>query len=515
MPEIMDGSPSTITTTTGKPPQISEMFQKFALAFKTKTFEFFADDEEHDPSDSEGFALLDSTEDFITDQKVVVIKPDRPPNALQQSPLKSPKFSAESSLTGTQVTKREQSHNLLPKPTEKKCLVNTQLTQTLISSIFATVSSFEASYLQLQTAHVPFVEENIKAADRALVSHLQRLSDSKQFYRDVCKNPDFIGTEEDSAIGSCLEHQVQENQSKLRTLETVSNRLQEEIDQKGSQVADLRKQLGEIRKCNSKLSKKLSNNLNSSFDVLVTVEVFDSMLHDAYRATHKFTKILIDLMRKAGWDLDLAANSVYHDIDYAKKGHNRYSFLSYVCLGMFRGFDLEGFGLVDNEVMCNGHDLDSSKTSSSLKQLLEHVSSNPLELISMNHNCEFAKFCERRYQELIHPTMESSIFSNLDQNEAVLNSWRSLSVFYESFVNMASSIWMLHKLAFSFDPVVDIFQVERGVDFSIVYMEDVTRRSNLAGKTRAKVGFTVVPGFKVGRTVIQSQVYLCGMKCME
>jgi hypothetical protein len=82
-------------------------------------------------------------------------------------------------------------------------------------------------------------------------------------------------------------------------------------------------------------------------------------------------------------------------------------------------------------------------------------------------------------------------------------------MFYESFVNMSSSVWTLHKLAFSFDPVVDIFQVERGVDFSTVYMEDVTRRCTMPNKTRLKVGFTVVPGFKIGRTVIQSQVYLC------
>lgn len=511
----MDESCSLITTTpAAKPPQISEMFQKFAIAFKAKTFEFFADeddhDHDHDPSDSEGFTLLDSAEDFITDQKVVVIKPDRPHDVPQQSPSLIPK----SSLTETQATEFEPSCNLSSKSTVTNRLVNTQLANTLISSIFATVSSFEASYLQLQTAHVPFVEENIKAADRALVSHLQRLSDFKQFYKDVCKNPDFIGAEEDLAIGSCLEHRVQENQSKLRTLEIVSNRLQEEIDAKDSQVAALRKQLGEISKCNSKLSGKLSNNLSSSFDVLLTVRVFDSLLHDVCRAAHKFTKILIDLMKKAGWDLDLAANSVYRDINYAKKGHNQYALLSYVCLGMFRGFDLEGFGLVENEVACNGHDMDSSKASSSMKILLELASSNPLEMISRNRNCEFSRFCERKYQELIHPTMEMSIFSNLDRNEVVLNSWRSLSVFYESFVNMAGSIWMLHKLGFSFDPQVDIFQVERGVDFSMVYMEDVTR-SKLVGKTRAKVGFTVVPGFKVGRTVIQSQVYLCGLKCTE
>ncbi|OMP00630.1 hypothetical protein COLO4_12511 [Corchorus olitorius] len=389
----MDGYPAP---TTPKPPQISEMFQKFALAFKTKTFEFFADEENNggnNLSDSDGFSLLDSTEDFITDQKVVVIKPDPPPNS-------------SSSV----------------KKSFQRRTIDTQMADSLISSVFAAVSSFESSYLLLQTSHVPFVEESVMAADRALVSHLQRLSDLKRFYRELRKNPNF---EDGLSLGSCLEAQVQENQSKLRTLETVSNRLQEEIDEKDNEVSSLRKKLAEIQWANTKLSKKLS-----------------------------------------------------------------------------------GFGLSENESLCNGND-----ATSSLKQLLEHVSSNPMELLSRNQNCEYSRFCEKKYQELIHPTMESSIFSNLDQNEVVLNSWRSLSIFYESFVNMASSIWTLHKLAFSFDPVVEIFQVERGADFSMVYMEDATKRYNLPGQSRVKVGFTVVPGFKIGRTVIQSQVYLSGLKC--
>ena len=55
MPEI-DGS--------SKPPQIYEMFQKFSLAFKAKTFEFFADEE---AEDADGLSLLDSTEEVIID----------------------------------------------------------------------------------------------------------------------------------------------------------------------------------------------------------------------------------------------------------------------------------------------------------------------------------------------------------------------------------------------------------------------------------------------------------------
>ncbi|CAL5382752.1 unnamed protein product [Camellia sinensis] len=453
-----------------KPPQISEMFQKFALAFKTKTFEFFAEEDESvtagaatDGEDGDGFTLLDSAEEFITDQKVVVIKPDQ-----------THKSSAS-------------------KPSSPIRTIDTQFAETLISSLFATISSFEAYYLQLQTAHSPFDEDTIKAADKALVSHLQRLSDFRNWFRNFRKNPNCIL---DFPIGSCSEAQVQENQSKLRALDTVFNRLQSEIDDKDTKVLALRQELDKIHKSNSKLSKKLLNSSsnskpssNSPMEVLLTIQVFDSMLREACRSLHSFTKLLIDLMKKAGWDLDLASNSVHSEIDYAKKGHSRYAFLSYVSLGMFRGFDSENFGLDLNGIVCNGNNSNSEKNSS-LKQLIEHVTCNPMEVLSKNPSCEFSRFCEKKYQHLIHPSMESSIFINLDQNEVVLNSWKSLSAFYESFVKMSSSIWLLHKLAYSFNPIVEIFQVERGIDFSMVYMEDVTKKGVFPGKGRPKVGFT-------------------------
>uniref|UniRef100_A0A1J3H9I0 Uncharacterized protein n=1 Tax=Noccaea caerulescens TaxID=107243 RepID=A0A1J3H9I0_NOCCA len=482
------------------PPQFSTMFQKLAMAVKTKTYEFFTEDGERVgvDSDAEGFSLLDSAEDFITDQKVVVLKPDRPLSAKTPSPGSPAKSPSSDPQT-----------KILVKPNQAKLSqvrkLDTQMGSSLISSVFATVSSFEASYLQLQAAHAPFAEESVKAADRALVSNLQKLSDLKQFCRNYRQSLDF---EPDLAIGSCLESRVQENQSKLRALETVSNRLQAEMDAKDLQVWSLRNKLGEIQKSNSKLSKRLSANSNSSSstDVLLSVRVYESLLRDSFKATQKFTKILIELMEKAGWDLDLAAGSVHPEIDYAKKGHNRYALLSYVCLGMFRGFDGQGFDLEENdeEEMCC--------SDSSLRELMQHVSSNPMELLDRDKDCGFSRFCDKKYHELIHPNMESSMFSNMDQNEAVLSSWRSLSTFYESFVTMASSIWTLHKLALSFNPPVEIFQVESGVDFSIVFMENVLRRRQdkklSVSPARAKVGFTVVPGFKVGCTVIQSQVYL-------
>ncbi|XP_043718047.1 protein GRAVITROPIC IN THE LIGHT 1-like [Telopea speciosissima] len=524
----MDGS--------AKPPQISEMFQKFALAFKTKTIEFFAEEDEDD--DAETLSLLDSTEEIITGQRVVVLKPDylpkpTPPTQPQTQPQAQapPPSQAQAQAQPQQQPQsrseqQEQQHLGHPSSNGNH---QGQTLQALIPSLFATISNFEASYLHFQTAHAPFDVDSIKAADRAAVSHLQKLSELKQSYRSFRKHPTL--NPHGFPMVSPLEAQVEENQSLLRGLEMVVNRLQSDIDVKDTEVFALKQKLERIQKSNLRLSKRLSNSNSdsktnpnswpaSSFvpaspEVMLSVGVFDSVLQDACRSSHSFTKLLIDLMNKAGWDLDLAANSLYSEVKYAKRGHNRYAFLSYVCLLMFEGFDLESFGLGTDEDRCNGVESSTIRRKKFLRQFVEHGTGDAMELLGRDPSSDFAIFCDKKYQQLVHPTMESSLFRNMEENEVVLDSWRSSSVFYESFVTMASSIWMLHKLAFAFDPVVEIFQVERGVDFSMVYMENVTRKAVSPGKTRPKVEFTVIPGFRIGRTAIQCQVYLIDMRCAE
>ncbi|XP_075476469.1 protein GRAVITROPIC IN THE LIGHT 1 [Primulina tabacum] len=476
MAEI-EGGPSP-----NPPLQFSHMFQKFALAFKSKTYELFAEEESSAAADADLFTLLDSAEESIPDLKVVVIKPDP-----SSGPNSSPSL----------------------------------LLRSLIPSLFATLSSFEASYLQFQTAHVPEIEEKaLEVADRSLVAILQKLSEMRGFYARKIRG---LSCDFEFPAGSFLEFQVQENQSKLRALEIMVNSLQSQIDVKDDEVKVLKKKLEKLRVLNDDLSRKLGlkeGKMSSGIEVLLTVRVFEAMLSDSLKLVRFFSKQLIDLMKRVGWDLEMAANSVYSGLDYSKTEHFRYVFLSYICLGMFQNFDKSDFGLCDIEPMRNengikysGSGVSNSENSFYLKQLIEHVSSNPREILVKDPKCEFSQFCEMKYEELIHPKMECSIFSKLDGKEKVLDSWKSLSIFYESFVRMASSIWLLQKLAYSFSPTVEIFQVERGAEFSIVYMEDILGKSSFPGKTMPLVGFTVVPGFKVGKTVIQSQVYLMSQKC--
>ncbi|VAH05087.1 unnamed protein product [Triticum turgidum subsp. durum] len=243
----------------------------------------------------------------------------------------------------------------------------------------------------------------------------------------------------------------------------------------------------------------------------LSASVFDSVLRDALRVAHRFTRALAELLRCAGWDLADAAAAAYPGIAYSKHGHCRYALLSRVCLSMFDGFDSYQFGGTSDASALEGIEL-AVRRNESLQQFIAHSDADPMELMSSSPDCEFSQFCDRKYKQLIHPGIESSLFGNPDCR--ALPVMATAGPLYELFITMASSIWTLHRLAWAYDPAVGIFQVSRGTEYSSVYMESIVRpkafsASKEVGKTvRPKVGFTVVPGFRLGGTVIQCRVYL-------
>ncbi|CAN6460733.1 unnamed protein product [Victoria cruziana] len=453
---------------TAKPPQITELFQRFASVCKSKTIEFFAEEDEYEQIPVMGDDEFDSKEELITDQKVVVIKPDH-----LRDPTEMPQIGTSSNL------------------------------DSLVACIFANVAAFESAYVQLQTAHTPFDVENVKAADRAAIAQLRKLSEVKHSYRNCSQLP---------YLNWLLEAQVQERQSMLRTYEMTVNRLQSEIDRMDSEASVLKEHKEKTVRRNSILTKRLEE-LNFS-KASLSLNVFDSALREAIRLTHSFTKVFIDHMRQARWDIDSAADSLHPGIDYAKKGHNRYAFLSYVCLEMFRGFDNESFAELNVSV---------SEENDHLQHFISCSSIDALEVLRRDQEGGFSKFCRKKYLHLLHPKMELSFFGTTELRDLMANyscsSWPLTNPLLLSFVKMAHAVWLLHVLASAFESAAEIFQIKRGARFSMVFMENVVRKSVVADSGDAGsspiVGFTVVPGFRIGKTVIQCQVYLDGMRCIE
>jgi hypothetical protein len=78
------------------------------------------------------------------------------------------------------------------------------------------------------------------------------------------------------------------------------------------------------------------------------------------------------------------------------------------------------------------------------------------------------------------------------------------------FKKVARSVWLLHKLAFAFEPPASIFRVGHGCDVDTAYMEGVVKLED-DHRFVPKVGFMVTPGLRVRKCVMRCEVYLQGI----
>lgn len=407
------------------------------------------------------------------------------------------------------------SQKVHPQPMEEAMNQNPEAVEALISKLFTNISSLKSAYIQLQAAHTPYDPDKIQAADKLVISELKNLSELKHFYRE--KNPKPVCV---SPQDSRLAAEIQEQQSLLKTYEVMVKKFQSEIQNKDSEVYQLQQQIEEANQRRAKLEKNLklrglstkesesSTDENGFFPVDLTPDLFTSAVEAAFKAIHDFSKPLINMMKAAGWDLDAAANSIEPNVLYAKRAHKKYAFESHICQRMFSGFQHENFSIKSDNLIVT--------KESFFHQFLALREMDPLDMLGQNPDSIFGKFCRSKYLVVVHPKMEASFFGNLDQRNHVMGGGHPRTPFYQAFLKLAKSIWLLHRLAYSFEPNAKVFQVKRGTEFSEVYMDSVVKNLIMdESDQKPKVGLMVMPGFSFGGSVIQSRVYLSGMKVAE
>ncbi|KMT00061.1 hypothetical protein BVRB_1g018890 [Beta vulgaris subsp. vulgaris] len=407
------------------------------------------------------------------------------------------------------------SQKVHPQPMEEAMNQNVEAIDALISRIFTNISSLKTAYIHLQAAHTPYDPDKIQVADKQVIAELKNLSELKHFYRENNPKPVCVSPQD-----SRLAAEIQEQQSLLKTYEVMVKKFQSEIQNKDSEINQLQHQIEEATQKREKLEKNLklrglstrdsevSGEQKGFFPVDLTPDLFISVVEAAYKAIHDFSKPLINMMKAAGWDLDAAAQSIEPSVVYAKRAHKKFAFESCICQRIFLGFQQESFTEKREDLSVN--------RESFFHQYLALREMDPLDALGQNPDSIFGKFCRSKYLILVHPKMEASFFGNLDQRNYVMGGGHPRTPFYQAFLKLAKSIWLLHRLAHSFDPSVKVFQVNKGTEFSEVYMESVVKNLVLDdNEQKPKAGLMVMPGFWIGGTVIQSRVYLTGMKVAD
>ncbi|GER53971.1 hypothetical protein STAS_31519 [Striga asiatica] len=339
------------------------------------------------------------------------------------------------------------------------------INEAFLAKLFASLSSIKAAYAQMQFAESPYDADRIQSSDQTIVSELTNLSELKQ-----CYSKNLIKNETSSPEKTLVLAEIQEQRSLLKTYEVTIKKLDFQLKLKDSELTFLHEKLSEAKSENKLLlERKLKSSAHSE---LKKTSDFTTHHRQAIKSIRAFVRVLVREMELAGWDLDSAASWIEPGISFWRRAHKCFAFESYVCRHMF-----DGFGKGSN-------------------------------------NSKFASFCREKYLKLVHLRMEASIFGNLEQRELV-GSGRGFpeTGFFSAFCQMAKCVWFLKCLASSFEPEVTVFRVAKGARFSEVYMESLSDEAFLVSGSGGsegypRVAFTVVPGFRVGKTVVQSQVYL-------
>ncbi|KAK9056907.1 hypothetical protein SSX86_024272 [Deinandra increscens subsp. villosa] len=401
---------------------------------------------------------------------------------------------------------------------------NSATMDAFVARVFATVSSVKATYAQLQVAQSPYHPEGIQSADQIMVSELKRLSEFKRLFLKKHLDDDINPPET-----AMLLAEIQENKNLVQMYDINLKKLDSQKKLKDSEIIFLKETLNETHKENKMIERrlKLTNPNGSSFNLsshenfnlssheklnfsFLTTSNFLLCLLQATRSVKGFVEILMTEMEDANWDLNAAASSIYRhtrnsnsNSNSRHEGYECFAFESFVCGVMFDGFINPCFSMTNN----NGFAPDSRFF---LDSFMELKSLKSREYIKRKPNSIFAKFCYSKYTKLVHPVMETSLFNNLNQRNLASAGKFPETDFFAAYADVARRVWLLHCLAFSFDEKPSIFQVGKGSRFTEVYMQSVNEEPSpeSAPETSPEVGFTVVPGFKVGGTVIQCQVYL-------
>ncbi|KAI3498647.1 hypothetical protein L1887_34424 [Cichorium endivia] len=361
--------------------------------------------------------------------------------------------------------------------------------EAFVAKLFATISSLKAAYAELQAAQFPYNGQAVQCADQGVVDELKAISDMKRSFlkKQIDSSPPHV---------TLLLSEIKEQQSLMKMYEITMNKMEREIKSKDFEISSLKKQLVEADSTNKSIETKL--NSSGCFPILDNVNLsqltptnFIDVLHYTLRSVRNFVKLLVRDMGNAHWDIDAAVRAIAPNIVFSKSSYRCFAFESYVAREIFEGFN----------------DDEEEDRVQMFNQFKKMKSLSTTQLLKENPRSAFGKFTRSKYMRLVHPKMEASLYGNLSQRKT-LNTWQfPETAFFGAFTEMARRVWVLRCLAASFEKEVSVFQVRKGSRFSEVYMESVTDEA-FGGGGELRVAFTVVPGFKIGETVVQSQVYV-------
>ena len=356
--------------------------------------------------------------------------------------------------------------------------------EEVVEKLLDAISCLKVAYVNLQKAHVPYDPEEIVIAGERFASELEETANLQDLYLNMNEwsDPRYL---------SHISSRIQEYQDLVMDL-------QADICKKDSEIGWLRPELDELERKNMELEEKIVRNGSSRegcFTVRkgVSTEAFMDLHERSSKCIHDFAKFIFDWTKVSGWNLGLSTFAIDSQVAYERRADKKYAVEAYFACVML---------MADRD---DHTPLDSVDCIMSFK--------DPFDALMTDPDSSFGRYCRAKYLVAVPQSMEDSFFGNLDHRAFVESGGHPRTPFYQKFVRMARYTWALLAVARSLNPRAEMFYVKSGVQFRKEHMESTPAK--IIREEKFNVGFTVMPGFKIGCTVIKCRVYLSKLNAMD
>ncbi|KAH0459735.1 hypothetical protein IEQ34_012549 [Dendrobium chrysotoxum] len=325
----------------------------------------------------------------------------------------------------------------------------------------------------------------------------QLLKDWGTFSLETLKRELFeANKQKDAALAQVAEMRFSlgELQQKLITLESYCEELKKSLKQA---VLEQEKLVLNPLKRTKPISSNHTCNENSmpvSHDVMV--EGFLQVVSEARLSVKHFCKTLIDNIDKTDSSLLEKISMLVHpnplNLDQKCPKGVLYHLEALINQSLYQDFENCVFQKNGTPKVLDPHQ-DRQENFSSFISLRNLSWNEVLRKGTKYYSDDFSCFCDQKM---------SSIVSILNWSRP----WPELLL--QSFFVAAKCMWLLHLLAFSFNPPLLILRVDENRSFDPLYMEDVSRDKQQRAHSLAQVKVMVMPGFYVHDKVLRCRV-LC------
>lgn len=307
-----------------------------------------------------------------------------------------------------------------------------------------------------------------------------------------------------------------------------NNRLEREVDSYKNQIQELTLELKQAQENAVLLSKQISKyeqqhaqEIHKSGSYLddskaATPALLVSALNGVKDASNNFAKVFKAQVDSSPSTRQASVKQyLSQDIGQVSRiGHIKFRYQAYICKRLFEGFDHRNFGIFEStpglpvttvEHCFRQYQMHDFKKSDTVERLFQR---HP-EIDNFLH-----EYCLRKFSVIFNRQLEEQLFDgNHEHNDSIDKYQHPFnSRFYRSYCKLAVSIWLVHRLAFSFKQPAKLFHPRPGMRFNTSNMQSVVPLDSASDDEDIplQVGFCVIPGMKVGESIVPSEVYVFG-----